>query len=475
MSAGEKRASRSRRGAAWTRLDNMAKLYASASSKRDPKVFRFACELTEPVSPKLLQTALAATLEQFPLFRSVLRRGLFWYYLEPSSIEPQIREENRPPCTPLYDRVARNLLFSVSYYRRRINLEVYHVLTDGTGALQFLRTLVFQYLVNAHREAFGPTLPVLDYDASETEKRSDSFQKYAADGPLPKKEKSPAAAHLEGQRLPRYGLRVIEGELPAAEVIARVKALHSTMTPYLCAQLLCAIAAELPVRERKKPLVLAIPVNLRNYYESGTSRNFFSVFYASYRFTGEEDTPEKVAAAISEQFSKELSGPKLAERMRRMAALAHHPATRIVPLFLKDVSLAAADWVNAKSVTGGLSNLGRVDMPKECAPYLHHFDVFMSSNRMQLCACSYGGRLTLSLTSPFVATDVQRRFFRAFSHAGIPVTISANPEEEARLIRDSGVSKAPHANPPKKAEPKPNPGNKKSRGRKGHDSHGETL
>ena len=66
----------------WQRLDNAAKIFPSNSTKSDTKVFRFCCELTEPVDPVLLQPALEATLESFPLYRAVLKRGLFWYYFE---------------------------------------------------------------------------------------------------------------------------------------------------------------------------------------------------------------------------------------------------------------------------------------------------------------------------------------------------------------------------------------------------------
>ena len=66
----------------WRRLDNAAKLFSAASSKQNTRVFRFYCELKEEVQPRLLEEALDRTLETYPLFLSVLRKGLFWHYLE---------------------------------------------------------------------------------------------------------------------------------------------------------------------------------------------------------------------------------------------------------------------------------------------------------------------------------------------------------------------------------------------------------
>ena len=131
----------------WWTLDNAAKIFPSTGSAHDSKVFRFVCELREPVEPQLLQRALDRTVERFPIYRSVMKRGWFWYYLEDSPLPAQVRREELPPCCPIYPSVRRSLLFRVLYYRRRISLEVYHALTDGTGALNFLCALVYEYLL----------------------------------------------------------------------------------------------------------------------------------------------------------------------------------------------------------------------------------------------------------------------------------------------------------------------------------------
>lgn len=60
----------------------------------------------------------------------------------------------------------------MTYYRNRINLEVFHVLTDGTGAMNFLKTLVSNYLALAENTADSG----VDYDASSTQKVTTVFQ-----------------------------------------------------------------------------------------------------------------------------------------------------------------------------------------------------------------------------------------------------------------------------------------------------------
>lgn len=76
----------SQKSADWTRLDNAAKIFPPTSNKQDTKVFRFACQLSEWVDRDILQQATERSLDVFPIFRSVLKHGLFWYYLEKQNL-----------------------------------------------------------------------------------------------------------------------------------------------------------------------------------------------------------------------------------------------------------------------------------------------------------------------------------------------------------------------------------------------------
>ena len=74
----------------WNKLDNAAKIFPPTTTNRDPKVFRFACELYDMVDPEVLQAALDKTMKQFPFYKSILKKGLFWYYFEESGLVPTV-------------------------------------------------------------------------------------------------------------------------------------------------------------------------------------------------------------------------------------------------------------------------------------------------------------------------------------------------------------------------------------------------
>ena len=319
----------------WSRLDNAAKILPSTSSKKDPKVFRFSCELTEPVDGQTLQFALDQTMEKFPFYRSVLKRGLFWYYFEDSTRRPVVQPEGLPPCAPVYSADRKGLLFRVSFFERRINLEVYHAIADGTGALHFLRTLVYYYLLERRKEDFSGGAPFFDYDASQAQKRDDSFSRYYEKRPKASKGKAVKAYHQYGERWPDGRIAVLEGCMPVRSLLTLAHAHHATLTEYLTAQLLLSIRETMRLRETGRPVVITIPVNLRNYFPSGTARNFFGIINLGYDFSRQEDSIESVIAFIKEQFQKELTAEKLRERMNELSALEHNLLTQLVPLISK--------------------------------------------------------------------------------------------------------------------------------------------
>ena len=95
---------KNRKGVEWIKLDNASKYFPSTANELDTKVFRLSCELYEVVDSESLQTALDKTIDSFPFFKYVLRRGAFWYYFESSDITPHISMESLPLCAPIYNK-----------------------------------------------------------------------------------------------------------------------------------------------------------------------------------------------------------------------------------------------------------------------------------------------------------------------------------------------------------------------------------
>lgn len=183
------------------------------------------------------------------------------------------------------------------------------------------------------------------------------------------------------------------------------------------------------MRDLSRPVVITIPVNLRNYFPSVSARNFFGIINAGYRFRGQSEEFGAVVNRVAEQFAQQLTTERLQERMTSLSALENNFSMKIIPLAVKDLGMRLANWEEEQKITAALSNIGRVTMPESMVPYIRRFDVFTSTNRLQACLCSFENSLTISFTSPLISTDIQRCFFRRLTQQGIRVELSTNLTE----------------------------------------------
>lgn len=412
-------------------LDNAGKIFPWTSNKRDTKVFRFACELYEPIDKTHLQDALDLTMEEFPFFRSSLRQGLFWYYLRPSTTPAIVLEETEPPCSSIYDVNKYNLLFEVTYYGKRINVEVYHALTDGTGALHFLRTLVYHYIC-IHYSSDFTKIPSFDYDASHKQKAEDSFKKYYTK-PLHVKSKEVRAYKIHGAKTRYNRLKIIEGVMDVKSVIDLAHDYNCTVSIFLASIFLCSIAKNAPLSQTKRPIVLTVPINLRNFFESESVRNFFCTMNISYDFFNNPSDLKSVIAHVSKSFEEKLHIDYISSRMNGFSSIERNAFARVTPLFIKNIVMRTAGKVNEVETTASISNIGQVKMPDGFEKYIRIFDVFISTIKTQMCLCSFGKYITLSFSSAFRDADIQKDFFRTLSDMGVKIEITANNPEGDEL------------------------------------------
>lgn len=395
----------------WRKLDNTAKIFPAVSNRKDTRVFRFYCECVDSVEGDALQQAVTVTLKKYPLFQCVLRKGLFWFYMEQSSIPPTVYEESDPPCMTLYHRDQKNLLFQVTYYKNRINLEVFHALTDGTGAIEFLRELVKQYLLLRYPEAQLPDIPLTEQDMTLQDQETDSFSKYYNKHPLKKAEKTLNSYQLSGARTDYGEMNITEGVVSCKALLKKAKEYGVSITVLLTSALLWAIYEEMPLLWKKRPVTLMVPVNLRKHFPSASMLNFWGWIEPNYRFN-KDCTLEDVISHVQEYFKRELTKEGLEVRVSQFMKLERNPLIRLFPLEIKNLAMQLTVQLERAEVTAVYSNLGAIRLPQEYSCYLRRFGAFTSTPKIELCTCSFEDDFVISITSGFQSLNVERNFFR---------------------------------------------------------------
>ena len=137
----------------WYPLDDAAKIYPMSMTDGWMSVFRLSAYLDAPVEPSLLQLALGLTMPRFPFFATKIKRGVFWHYIDGVKRRFTVQPETELPCAPMNVAAGDSQSFRVLYYGRRVSVEFFHILTDGTGGLAFLTALLLAFMTEAAHAA----------------------------------------------------------------------------------------------------------------------------------------------------------------------------------------------------------------------------------------------------------------------------------------------------------------------------------
>ena len=406
----------------WYRIDNVAKVFLATAGKRDTRSFRLSCTLKEEVDPEILQEAVISAIEDRPQVQVRIRRGLFWHYMEDTDLLPVVRQEDDRICPVLYVPSKTMLHYQVTYFGKRINLDISHVLADGTGAMEFLNIIVLEYL---KRKYPGELEDITVHSgASEGDLSQDSYRQFFGGKNLPHASDRKKAYHLSGLKLPYDQLQFSEISMPSSQILPRAKELKVSLTSYLGALWMLAVRDEMPPRKRNLPVTISLPVNLRNYYPSKTARNFFNSVNVTHVFDG-EITLEELAVEFDTALKSQLTEENVKKQMDTFETMEYVAPVRVVPLFIKQLVVRHFTLKSGKKVTMTFSNMGVQKPPKALGEKIANYSGFCSTNSIFSTMFGYGENLTLGVSSAYANTAVVKNFVRYLSESGVDITVSA--------------------------------------------------
>ncbi|MEL4105861.1 hypothetical protein AAFA46_03315 [Oscillospiraceae bacterium WX1] len=414
----------------WYKLDNAAKIYPAVTNANRASVYRMSVELMKNVNPKVLQTALTLTLRRFPTFDVRMQRGLFWYYFEHNPGSATVSEELAPICRPVNLRETNGYLFRVTYYHARISLEVFHALSDGTGAITFLKTLVYHYLTLTGRRIVPDESIVAGERCLSHSEIEDSFQKYYDQKAIGSRAEE-VAYQVKGTRIPPQNLRVTQGIIPLNAFKQLAKDAGATITEYTAALIIDAVfETQLKGRGHKHPVKVSIPINLRKHFPSTTMRNFTSYVNVGMTFGAGPYAFEEILASVKAQMQDGIKKDKLIERFGANVSAERSPFMRLTPLFLKNIALKTAYTLyGERLVTSVLSNIGVVTIPESMKADIRRFNFILGApvmNAFSCAVCSFDGSMIVSFSRVMEEADIERFFFRFLAARGLQIVIESN-------------------------------------------------
>lgn len=410
----------------WDKLDNTAHLFPVIAGEQMTSVYRISVTLQELVEPDLLQQALDMVLPKFDGFNLRMRTGVFWNYFEENGKPaPPVTEENTFPCRFIHANRNNSYLFRVTYYKYRINLEVFHVLTDGMGGLNFIRELTYQYLRLLHPELEADN----SLHSNTSLNREDSFLKnYRKD--VKQRYKTQKAFSLKGEKLRLGEFGVMHGYMNIAELKAVCRSYGASINEYLISAYIWSVYTEqLNSSPSDVPIRVAVPVNLRPYFNSITTKNFFAMAFAEFHPTRERYTFSEVVALVQESLRSQLNREHLEKVLSYNVSNQRNLFLRVMPLPIKNLGMRLIYVRSARASTSTITNIGSIDVAPLYRPYIEQFHAYLAVSKGQPVrgtVCSYGDTLLFTFSYDLKDASVQRGFFRKLASDGIRLEIESN-------------------------------------------------
>ena len=417
----------------WMRLDNAAKIYPAAARQNWSNVFRLSATLRETVDIAVLQSALDVTVRRFPSIATRLRRGAFWYYLEQISEAPSVIEESSYPLLRMSRKETRKCAFRVIAYNRRIAVEIFHSLTDGNGALIFLKTLVAEYLQQKHGIAIPAEHGVLGrLEEPSEEELEDSFLKYSGNVSASRRENT--AWHLSGTPEPAGFLHLTCFKLPVQAVLDKAHEYGVSLTVFLTAALMSALQnlqkEKVPSIRRRKPIKVLIPVNLRKLFPSRTLRNFALYTTPEIHPKLGEYSFKEICSVIRHWMGLEVCAKPMSMKIATNVGSERALAVKVMPLFIKNIVMKMVfEAVGERKSCLTLSNLGAAALPEVMQPYVERFDFILGVQATAPHNCgviSYGDTLYINFIRNIRESELEAHFFAVLRDMGIEVEVESN-------------------------------------------------
>lgn len=416
----------------WLPLDNAAKIYPAARRKKWSNVYRLSATLTEPVDPAVLQSALDVTVRRFPSLAVRLRRGMFWYYLQQLPGAPSISREYSYPLVWMDKHELRRCAFRVIAHDRRIAVELFHSLTDGSGGLIFLKSLVAEYLEQKYKITIPTGDGILDRrEAPKPEELEDSFLKNAA--PIQASRRENTAWHLSGTREEDGFLHVTCFRVPVQAMVDKAHEYGVSLTAFLTAAMMQALQQwqkELYPQQHRKPVKVLIPVNLRNLFPSRTMRNFALYTTPELLTRLGECSFEEICHVVKTKMAEDITPKQMSMKIATNVFSEKLMAVRILPLFIKNIVMKAVfDATGETKSCLCLSNLGQVKLPENMMEHIERLDFVLGVQATSPYNCgvvSFKDQMYINFIRNTKEADLERYFYQVLHSMGLPVQVQTN-------------------------------------------------
>ena len=377
-----------------SRLDTSAIVHTALMNDHTINVYRIITNMKEAVDPSRLQKAVDRVAGRYPMICCRMVHDGKWLYSQPlETID--VKENNYKILKAVNKDNIWEQASHIMYSGNQIIFETFHSIADGYGAYTFINGLVREYLALADSEYEMPFLGL----PSESE-MEDGFTKHAIPSPAPETIVTAKNA-FKFEKLD-YSLPLrfstISIDLKGFKTIS--KAHQCTLNEMILAMVYHSIF-KLDNTDGKD-IMLAVPINLRNKFETRSMRNFSILAKTCLRKSSVYDSLEETIREIRKQLHRQNNKEFLQKSISQVKYRMDGPFTSKLPLWLKHKLIKAGDSLGFDKSCMTVSNLGNLSyLLPDIYQDIESIYPLMSprkKSRYNCCVSSLGDNLNMTFT-----------------------------------------------------------------------------
>lgn len=393
-------------GKKWRKLDNTAKIF-SMEDYTNNNTFRLSVVLKEKINPSYLKDAVIRTLIDYPSYKVKIRAGFFWNYFEKNDNDVIIEEENEMPCESINFVMNNDYLFKVTYFDKKINVDMCHMLTDGMGGTIFIKSIIYNYL-NIVKDM---NIKIEDkyYDAG-----------YGRDQYLRRYDKSMFSVDKSKNIFlikDKYDINVNKTYhyiISVNDIKEVSKKYGVSITVLLTSLYVLALYNTVYDKKSNKDIYINVPVDMRKHFNVYAFSNFFTCMDIKANINRSDVDFESVLEQIKNEFSSKLKIENLKGYLSRDVKLGTNVAIRLVPLFIKKPVMKVLEKVVRRTTTT-MSNIGIFKVDERYEKYIDNVLVVVNPGNIQkvkCTVCSFMDKLNVTINSNLNDDKFEKEFNR---------------------------------------------------------------
>lgn len=419
---------KSKRKIYWRKLDDQAKVFALASNKRYSSIFRLSIILKEKIEIEILQKAVELSLEKYKAFKVKMKKGLFWYYFEENKKQPIIDIENEYPFKKINTIENNDYLFKVTYFDNKINIDFFHVLTDGNSGEEFLKEIIYKYLELKHPKEIKVIDGIEEQIFEDSENAYEkNYKKHVSKSNLFSKK----AYMIQGEELDKGKIGINHFKINLEDIKSCTKAKECSISMYLVAMIAYSIyETNFKINKGNKPINICVPINLKKYFKSETISNFFSYMIINLNLKNyKEYSFNEILDIVKKEFERKLKFEKIIETVSSDVGMTNNILIRIIPLFLKKIIVRICSLEVKKHFTITFSNIGKFEINEKYSKYIENFLVILSpdwAEKIKCGVCSYENNLMVTFGTILKDNLIESKFRDLLKEKNIEFLIEGN-------------------------------------------------